>query len=120
MSDETVNAIIGSVFLKVLQLTLTGILTTRTVFYSFPRFVVQLSLQPFSLELPVIAFVLHKKSMCCKDLSFFSCCPQRHLGLVSTKRFRQNFVLENVPGRFEDKNRVSSNSRNLGSSYILS
>ena len=41
-------------------------------------------------------------------------------GPVSSKRLRQNFVLEVVPGRFKDKNRVSSNSRNLGSSQILS
>ena len=41
-------------------------------------------------------------------------------GPVSSKRLRQNFVLEDVLGRFKDKNRVSSNSRNLGSSQILS
>ena len=42
------------------------------------------------------------------------------LGPVSSKCLRQDFVLENVPGRFKDKSRVSSNSRNLGSSQILS
>ena len=41
-------------------------------------------------------------------------------GPVSSKCLRQDFVLENVPGRFKDKSRVSSNSRNLGSSQILS
>ena len=41
-------------------------------------------------------------------------------GPVSSKRLRQNFVPENVSGRFKDKNCVSSNSRNLGSSQILS
>ena len=43
-----------------------------------------------------------------------------HLGPVSSKCLRQDFVLENVLGRFKDKSRVSSNSRNLGSSQILS
>ena len=41
-------------------------------------------------------------------------------GPVSSKCLRQDFVLENVLGRFKDKSRVSSNSRNLGSSQILS
>ena len=44
----------------------------------------------------------------------------RILGPVSSKCLRQDFVLENVPGRFKDKSRVSSNSRNLESSQILS
>ena len=42
------------------------------------------------------------------------------LGPVSSKRLRHNFVLENVLGRFKDKNCVSSNSGNIGSSQILS
>ena len=37
-------------------------------------------LQPLSLEFAVWAFASHKKTMCSEDLSFFSCCPQRHLG----------------------------------------
>ena len=41
-------------------------------------------------------------------------------GASFIKAFKTNFVLEDVPGRFKDKNRVSSNSRNLGSSQILS
>ena len=93
MSDETVNAVIGSMFLKVLQLTLTGILTTRTVFYSFPRFVVQLSLQPFSLELPVIAFVLHKKPMCCEDLKFLFMLPTKTSGASFNKAFQTKQLL---------------------------
>ena len=37
-----------------------------------------LQLQLLSLKL-AIKFVLLKKTMCSEDLSFFSCCPQRHL-----------------------------------------
>ena len=52
-------------------------------------------------------------------VDFLSMCLT-FLGPVSSKCLRQDFVLENVPGRFKDKSRVSSNSRNLGSSQILS
>ena len=34
---------------------------------------------PFSLELAVSAFALKKHTTCSEDLSFFLCCPERHL-----------------------------------------
>ena len=40
---------------------------------------ISLQLQLLSLELAIRAFVLHKKTMCSEELSFFSCCPQRYL-----------------------------------------
>ena len=36
-------------------------------------------IHPLSLEFAVSAFALHKKTKCSENLSFFSCCPQRHL-----------------------------------------
>ena len=43
------------------------------------KFSVKDKIQPLSLEFAVLAFASHKKIMCSIDLSFFSCCPQRHL-----------------------------------------
>ena len=61
------------------------------------------------------------------QLGFGDFCPENYwithyedLGPVSSKCLGQDFVLENVLGRFKDKSCVSSNSRNLGSSQILS